>query len=100
MDSLDDLSEDMLDAREKAARDFGFNRRQEKAIDYIRKNIPISGVADVLTEDLWLREVLKDIDSDNYSVRSKALEMLGKYIGVLGAKGRNPGPKKTVEFED
>jgi hypothetical protein len=99
VDSFDDLPDELLDATRKAKEEFGFNKKQERALDYIRKNIPISGIADILTEDLWLREVLKDVDSPNPSTRSKALEMVGKFIGALGGKGAKAGPRKLVEFE-
>lgn len=100
VDSLDDLPDDLLDDTQKAINEFGLNKKQQRALDYVRKNIPIRDLAEVLTPDLWLREVLKDVESPRPSVRSKALEMLGKYLGVLGLKGAKPGQRKTVTFED
>lgn len=96
----DDLPDDLLNDLDKAKNEFGFFKKQERALEFIKKNIPIRDVADVLTEDLWLREVIKDVDSKYPATRSKALEMLGKYLGLLGARGAKPGARKHVEFED
>lgn len=97
---MDDLPDDLLDMTSRAGNEFGFNKKQERALEFIKANIPISGVADILTEDLWLREVLKDVDSESPTVRSKALEMIGRYIGALGTRGAKPGRRKVVEFEE
>jgi hypothetical protein len=74
MDSLDDMPEELVETAAKAVG---------------------SGL-----EYKWLNEVLKDVESKNPTTRSKALEMLGKYLGCLHGKGSKPGSRMKVDFSD
>lgn len=98
--SMDDIESPLLDAKAQAAGEYALNNKQERLLEYIRQNIPVSGFLDVLSEDMWLREVLKDVDSKVPSVRGNALRMWGQYQGFLHSKGAKPGPRKVIEFED
>src|SRR6185295_5025383 len=96
---MDDLPDDLLDDTARAAHEFGLNKRVQEAVEFVHKGINIKGLEDLLNDDFWLCEVLRDVKSTNPGVRSRALEMLGKYIGALQAKGAKAGPRKVVEFE-
>ena len=100
--SLDDL-----DDVQKAKRKFKFDNQLSDALDYIRANMPITGFAGLLGEDLWLREVLKDLDTEPCShcqtragaARTKALVLLGEWIGVIGNKAKKKS-KRDVVFDE
>lgn len=53
-----------------------------------------------MDEARWLTELCRDVDSNNPTVRTRALEMLGRYMGLLQAKGAKAGPRKTITFDD
>lgn len=101
--SLDDLND-----VQKAKRKFKFDNQLEDALDYIRANMPITGFAGLLGEDLWLREVLKDLDQPEPckfckvkvgAARTKALVLLGEWIGVIGNKSKKKS-KRDVVFDE
>lgn len=108
MPSNDDLELDgiPLDELERAKHEYGLDEKQARALLYIRKGLPISGFTAVLTEELWLREVLKDLESSQcrecrkfYSAaRSKALQLLGEYQGIIGSKNKKK-TKREVTFD-
>ena len=89
------------DLTEQAEHEYKLNAKQQRLMEYVKANIPISGFAEVLTEELWLREVLKDVDSANPYVRTRALSMLGQFMGISGpgAKKKTAAPGVEVEFD-
>jgi hypothetical protein len=101
--SLDDL-----DDVQKAKRKYRFDNQLEDALDYIRKNMPITGFSGLLGEDLWLREVMKDLEQPDpckfckskvTAARSKALQLFGEWLGVLGNKSKKKS-KRDVVFDE
>ncbi len=94
----DEFSDDTLDPTlvEKAEHEYKLNEKQRRMMEYVKANIPISGFAEVLTEELWLREILKDVDSENPYVRTRALSMLGQYLKITGPNSKD---KKTKAFD-
>lgn len=101
--SLDDL-----DDVQKAKRKFKFDNQLSDALEYIRNNLPITGFAPLLGEDLWLREVLKDMEPGEpcerckvkaNAARTKALVLLGEWLGVLGSKSKKKS-KRDVVFDE
>lgn len=55
---------------------------------------------DKFSEYRWVQELTKEVEEGTPMNRMKALELLGKYLGLLQAKGAKPGAKKVVEFDD
>lgn len=101
--SLDDL-----DDVQKAKRKFKFDNQLQDALDYIKANMPITGFAGLLGDDLWLREVLKDLDQPEPckfckvragAARTKALVLLGEWLGILGSKAKKKS-KRDVVFDE
>lgn len=92
----DPLEDELL--KEQAEHEYKLDEKQQRLLDYVKANLPISGFAEVLTKELWLREVLKDIDCPDPRIRSRALHMLGQYLGILG-KDKAAGPKKQIDVE-
>ncbi len=90
------------DLTEQAQHEYKLNDKQRRLMEYVKQNIPVSGFAEVLTEELWLREILKDVDSPNPYVRTRALSMLGQYLKVTGpnAKSGKGVGHVEVEFDD
>lgn len=93
---------------ERARRKFGFDNQLQDALDLIRKDLPIQNFAQLLGEDLWLREVLKDLEqptpckfckSKCGAARTKALALFGEWLGVLGSKSKKKS-KREVVFDD
>lgn len=78
MASLDDMPEELIDAAEKSKL-----QQASGGLEY-----------------KWISEILKDVNSKNPGTRSKALEMLGKYLGCLSGKGAKPGARFNVGFSD
>ena len=90
------------DLKERAEHEYKLNEKQRRLMEYVKANIPISGFAEVLTEELWLREILKDVDSENPYVRTRALSMLGQFLKITGpnsGKGKHAAERAEVEFE-
>ena len=95
-----------LDELERAKNEFKFETKLQAALDYIRKELPIKGFADLLSEDLWLREVMKDLEGSkcrsckkSYSTaRSKALQLYGEWLGMIGNKAKKKS-RREVSFE-
>lgn len=74
---------------------------QQQLLDRVLVEIPLSALGPLLSEDAWVREVQRDIQSRIPSVRTKAIEMWGKYLGLLGARASNKGPtRKEVTFSE
>jgi len=94
----DPLEDSVL--QEQAEHEYKIDEKQQRIMEYVRQDIPISGFAEALTKELWLREVLKDVDSPDPRVRSRALHMLGQYMGILGANKPGAKPKQVeVDFD-
>lgn len=101
MDVIEDKFDDEGDLREAAEHEYKLNEKQRRLMQYVKQNIPVSGFAEVLTEELWLREILKDVDSENPYVRTRALSMLAQYLKITGPNAKGSGIKhKEVEFND
>lgn len=100
MGTNDDLPIDglPLDEIERIKQQYGLQEEQAKMVGYILKNLPIGSIASKLTEDLWLREVLRDIHTSKGFPRTRALAMLGQYLGLLQKKA--VGQRKRVVFDD
>lgn len=94
----DEEGPDVADVREAASSEFKLDEKGRRAVEYIKANIAISGFAELITEELWLREILKDVDSTNPFCRTRALSMLAKYLNI-GGKGNKKDVKVDVEFE-
>ncbi len=91
---------------ERAKAEYGLDDKQARALCYIRKGLPLRDFTAVLTEELWVREVLKDLEAStcreckkHYSAaRSKALTLFGEYMGIIGNKSKKK-MNRTVTFD-
>lgn len=81
-----------------AAGEFKINDQQARIMDYIRANLKIEEFAACLSEEMWLREVLKDVESPNGFIRSRALSMWGQYAGWLKKNQAKKEERHEVEF--
>jgi len=93
---------------ERAKRKFGLETQLSEALDLIRKDLPIQNFSQLLGEDLWLREVLKDLAQPTpckfckatvSAARTKALSVFGEWLGILGSKSKKKS-KRDVVFDD
>ena len=108
--STDDLQIDgiPLDDVERVKHRFKLDEKQQEAINFIRQNLPISGFSQLLGEELWLREILKDLEGSNCRVckrscgpaRTKALQLLGEWLGILGSKAKKKSKREVIFDED
>jgi hypothetical protein len=99
MDIHDDEAAEAEELREKAEHEYKVNIKQERLAEYIAAGLKIEGFLDLLSEEMWLREIIKDALSPNPFVRTRALSMWGQHQGFLG-KGKAKGSvKHDVEFE-
>jgi len=98
-----------LDDLERAKHRFKIEEKQADALELIRKNLPIAGFAQLLGEELWLRELLKDLEGKEpckfckatcSAARTKALCLLGEWLGVLGSKAKKKSKREVVFDED
>ncbi len=86
---------------------FGLDQKQAEALKYIRDGVPLKNFADILSEEMWLRELLKDMEANQCKVckkfssagRSKALQMFAEWAGLLGSNSKKKS-KKTVTFDE
>ena len=95
MPELDDM---LLEEAERASHEYKLDAKQARVVEWIRKNLPIAGFANLIGEELWLREIIKDLEKPG-PARSQALKMLGEYLGVLG-KRTQAGKLKTVTIDE
>lgn len=95
----DEADEDALLAMAKG--EYKFDDKSRRLMEYIRANLPVEGFAELLKnsgEEVWLREILKDVGSPNPFVRMNALRMWGQYGGWL-KKAHGPAAKRAeVDF--
>ncbi len=102
--AIDGMTLEEFDRIRKA---WGLDKKQSEALDLIRKGLPLQNFTELLGEELWLRELLKDLEGNpcrhckKYSsgARTKALQMFAEWAGLLGSKSKKKS-KKTVTFED
>lgn len=109
MEELEGISNKIeLGDLERAKRKFGLETALSDALDLIRKDLPIQNFSQLLGEDLWLREVLKDLEQVTPcpnckakcgAARTKALSLFGEWLGVLGSKSKKKS-KRDVVFDD
>ncbi len=92
----DESEEDAL--REMAKGEYKSDDRGARILEYIKNNLPIREFAEALNEEMWLREVLKDVQSDNPFVRSSAIRMWGQYANYLKKNQKGETRKTEVEF--
>ena len=88
-----------LTEQEEADYKFRIDRKLTKALEEIAKGQHIKGFAGLLDQDFWLREVLRDTWHENPNIRSRALMMLGQYLGILSERKGSQG-RKAVKFEE
>lgn len=108
--SVDNLPVDgiPLDDIERAQRKYKLDAKQAEAIDLIRKGLPIADFSALLGEELWLRELLKDLQGTACKVckhtagpaRSKAIQLLGEWLGILGSKAKKKSKREVVFDEE
>lgn len=84
---------------ERAAEEFKLNDKQGRLMEYIAANLKIEDFRHALSEEMWLREVLKLAQSDDPYVKLNALRMWGNHMNHLGKKGKGAEMPKEVEFE-
>lgn len=84
---------------EKAGEEFKLNEKQGRLMEYIAANLKIEDFMNALSEEMWLREVLKLAQSQDEYVRLNALRMWGNSLGHLGKKGKKNDVNREVEFE-
>lgn len=109
MASNDDLPFDELSLEEVEAvkREFGLEDKQARAMILIRKGVPIKKIVELFTEEMWLREVAKDLEGwechackkHTGAARSKAIQLLGEWMGIIGGKSKKKA-KREVTFGD
>jgi hypothetical protein len=99
MDTHDDEQAEAEALREAAEHEFKINGKQERLAKYLAEGLKIEGFLDILSEEMWLREIIKDAMSPNAFVRSRALSMWGQYHGWLGKGKSKKDIKHDVEFE-
>ena len=73
---------------------------QHSLLQKVMEELPLAALIPVLSEEIWVREVLKDVSSRIPGVRTKALEMWGKHLGLLQAKVGKSAGRKEVEFSE
>lgn len=98
---LEDEPADHIALSEEDRLELGFrlDEKMEAAREHIRKGKAIKGFSKLLDHEFWLREILRDIDSDNPTVRSRALGMLGQYMGIL-SDHKSRHRKAKVVFDE
>ena len=109
MASVDDFPIDGMDSEEieRIQREWGLDAKQAKALEYIRKGLPLKSFTHILSQELWVREILKDLESNKCrackrtsgAARSKALDLFGQWIGAIGNKAHKKSSKE-VRFEE
>ena len=108
--SLDSIPTDgiPLDDIERAQHKFKLDAKQAEALDLIRKGLPIAGFTALLGEDLWIRELVKDLEgpccklcqSKVSAARSKAIQLLGEWLGCVGSKAKKKSKREVVFDEE
>jgi hypothetical protein len=99
--SVDDIPLDgmRIDEIERLKQAFDLDIHREKMLKAILLGVPIVGVGNKITEDYWLANILRDIEKGKGAIRSRALTMLGTYLGILTGKAKL-GKKKRVVFDE
>lgn len=99
--TTDDLPIDgmNLDEIERLKQEFHLDEARARLILAVTQGIPITGIGNRLTEDYWLAEVMKDIEGGTPSSRSRAMTMMGMYLGILSDKASKRG-KMKVKFQE
>lgn len=110
MGSLDSIPTDgiPLDDIERAQHKFKLDAKQSEALELIRKGLPIAGFTQLLGEDLWVRELVKDLEPPPCNVckhksspaRSKAIQLLGEWLGIIGSKSKKKSKREVVFDEE
>ena len=100
MEIHDNEDEEKDALREMAEGEFKVNEKGKRILEYIAANISIEDFATSLSEEVWLREVLKDVSSQNAFIRQRAIAMWGQYMGWLGKKQKKEQEAHgEVEFQ-
>lgn len=99
MEVHDNEDEEKDALRELAEGEYKVNEKGKRILEYVAANISIEGFMETLSEEVWLREVLKDVSSTNPFIRQRAIGMWGQYMGWLGKKQKKENPVHDVDFE-
>lgn len=99
MDVHDNEDEEKDALREMAEGEFKLNEKQGRLMEYVAANLKVEEFMACLSEEMWLREVLKDVAHQNPFIRQRALAMWGQYQGYLGKKKGKAEPVREVDFE-
>ncbi len=100
--TADDLPLDgiRLDELERMKQEFRLDEARARLLAALKEGMPVVGIGNKLTEDYWLAEVIKDIETGTPSSRSRALTMLGMYQGILSDKSGKKARLKVKFQED
>lgn len=101
MDVFKDEADEKDSLEQLAKGEYKFDDKSKRLLEYIKANLPVEGFAELLKhngEEVWLREILKDVGSTNPFVRMNALRMWGQYSGWLKKAGGAPAKRQEVDF--
>lgn len=109
MPSSDSLNIDGFDLEDfdRIKRKWGLDQEQAEALALIQKGLPLSKFTDILTEEFWIRELLKDLEDRqcqhckkfSSTARTKALQMYAEWAGLIGNKAKKKS-RKEVTFDE
>jgi hypothetical protein len=99
MEIHDNEDEEKDALREMCEGEFKMDEKSGRLMEYVAANLKVADFMNCLSEEMWLREVLKDVSSPNAFIRQRALAMWGKYQGFLGSKKERHEPIKEVDFQ-
>lgn len=94
--SADNLPDGIpLNDVELLQRKYSLDDKAVEAVKYIMENVPLTNLKTMIGEDYFLRRLIPIIEMGSDMSKLRALEMLGKYLGVFMTK-RKVEKKKVI----
>jgi len=87
-----------LDELERLRQEFRLDELQDRLQKAIQAGFNIKNIGQFISEDFWLKCVLEDIQHGGQA-RSRALTMLGMYLGILSDR-KAKGGKARIKFNE
>lgn len=98
MASADNLPDGIpLDDIALLRKKYGLDDKAVEAVQYITKNVPIAGIGQLIGADYFLRHLITTIETGTDNSKLRALEMLGRYLGLFDQKRKGSGKKVVIQ---
>lgn len=98
MASADSLPEHLnLSDIELIKTKYGLDEKATDAVKYLIANVPLANISQVFSSDYFIRKLIPVIECGSDMAKLRALDMLGRYLGLYDQKRKGSGKRVVIQ---